>query len=224
MESGTASSAAGEAPVSSISGVTLEKAEKELFEVPERRGEMIAKLREEINKWTPTPEDEYEQGLAFTRKDDKFLLRFLRTKKFDINRSLQLYVNYHKYRSKYSDLLGEMNPSTVGHLLRGGAVCVLPSREGPRIILIQTKYIDFENLIAGDILKTLLLVFDKILETDEAAQVHGIAVIEDLDGFSLFSAMKVAGQEAVRKGVMVELIQVSSTLPYRLTVYSGTSE
>ena len=210
MESATASATVGENPVSCISGATLEKAEKELFEVPEKRGEAITALRERIDQWTPTPEDEHEQGLVFSRKDDKFLLRFLRTKKFDIDRSLQLYVNYHKYRSKYSGLLGEMSPSSVIGLLRGGAVCVLPPREGPRIILIQTKYIDFENLIAGDYLKTLLLVFDKILETDETAQVHGIAVIEDLDGFSLFSAMKVAGQEAVRKGVIVELIQVSS--------------
>ncbi len=196
--------------LSSISGTTLEKAKKELFEDPEKRLNAIAELRDKIARWTPKIDDKHEQDLVFANKDDKFLLCFLRAKKFDTERALQLYVNYYKYRNKYAHILGEMSVASAEGLLSGGVLCVLPSREdGPRIIVIRAGLLDFEHLVPGDVLKCLLLVFDKILESDEYSQVHGLAVIEDLTDFSLWSAMNIAGQEAVRKGVLVELMQVT---------------
>lgn len=198
-----------ESCVSSISGATLEKAKKELFEDPEKRLDAIAELRSKIEQWTPTADDKHEQDLVFAKKDNKFLLCFLRAKKFDIERALQLYVNYHKYRSKYAHILGEMTVESAQELLSGGALCVFPPREdGPRLIVIRAGQLDFTNIVPGNVLKSLLLVFDRIMETDECAQVHGLVVIEDLTDFSLLSAMSIAGQEAVRKGVLVELMQV----------------
>lgn len=196
------------ADVSCISGATLEKARKELFEVPEKRVEMISKLRESIEQWLPAANDQYEQGLVFTRKDDKFLLRFLRAKKFDVDRSLQLYVNYHKYRHKYADLVGDISVASAQEVLTSGTLCVLPPQEErPRIIVIRAGRVDFNKMKPGDMIRTMLLVLDRIIE-DEATQVHGIMVLEDLNGFSLLSAMSLAGQEAVRKGIFIELIQV----------------
>ncbi len=198
------------ASLSSLSGDTLKKAQKELFEDPDKRLEVISQLRDSIEQWTPTVDDQYEQNLIFARKEDKFLLRFLRAKKFDVDRSLKLYVNYYKYRSKYAHILGEMSVSSAEGLLSGGGLCVLPPRNGPRVIIIRVDCFDFDNIVPGDLLKSLLLVFDRILDIDEEAQVHGFVVVEDLSGFSLMAAMHIAGQEAVRKGVLVELMQVGT--------------
>ncbi len=196
--------------LSSISGATLEKAQKELFEDPEKRLDAITDLRDKIEQWTPTVDDQHEANLVFSKKDDKFLLCFLRAKKFDTERALHLYVNYHKYRSKYAHILGEMSVASAEALLSNGALCVLPPRDdGPRVIVIRAGLLDFSQIVPGDVIKSLLLVFDKILDTDEDAQVHGLAVVEDLTNFSLMSALSIAGQDAVRKGVLVELIQVS---------------
>lgn len=193
-------------PLSTISGATLEKAKTELFEDPDKREELVSQLRDKVESWTPS-EDEDEQTITFTRKDDKFLLRFLRTKKFEVDRALQLYVNYYKYRHKYSHLLGELTAKSAEPILRSGLISVLPPTVGPRILMFRASCLDFEWMVPGDLIKTMLLVLDKILE-DEETQVHGVMVVEDLDGFSFLASMKIAGNEAFRKGVMMELIQV----------------
>ena len=81
--------------VSSISGETLEKAKRELREVPQERLEAIHELRQSIERCERRSN---EPGVVFERKDDKFLLRFLRARKFSLDRALQLYINYYKYR------------------------------------------------------------------------------------------------------------------------------
>ena len=111
--------------ISCICGETPEKARCELGEDPKTRGTIIQELRDKIEHWEPSPEDE---GLTFSRKDDKFLLRYLRAKKFDTDRALQLYVNYHRYRKKYEHVSGEITPKAAEHILKTGLVSVLPER------------------------------------------------------------------------------------------------
>jgi len=124
--------------ISCISGETLEKAQWELGEDPKTRGAVIQELRDKIEQWEPSPE---EEGLTFSRKDDKFLLRYLRAKKFDTDtcRALQLYVNYHKYRKKYEHVLGEVSPKAAEHILKTGLLSVLPerSRSGCKVVVIR---------------------------------------------------------------------------------------
>lgn len=198
--------ASGE-PLSVISGPTLEKAKKELFEVPEKRGELITQLREKIDSWTPSVEDEDEQSLTFARKDDKFLLRFLRSRKFDLDRSLQLYVNYYKYRHKHSHILGQLSANSAEEVLRSGLVSVLPPTAGPRVIVIRASLLDLEVMSPNVVLKSMLLILDQVLD-DEETQVHGVVVVEDLAGFSLLDSLKLSSNEAFRKGITIELIQV----------------
>ena len=56
--------------ISAISGTTLQKARKELREVPERRSEWIRQLRKAIEAYDRLPE---EKDVVFQRTDDKFL-------------------------------------------------------------------------------------------------------------------------------------------------------
>ena len=81
--------------------------------------QIISELRKRLKAWKSKNSD--EEGVTLSRLDeDKFLLRFLRAKKFDVNRAEQLCVNYHKFRHKHSHLLGELTPEAAQKVRTGG--------------------------------------------------------------------------------------------------------
>lgn len=142
------------AEVTSITGATLEKAKKvftsfcsvwspghllhsvqELCEVPEERLDKIAELRERI---TVVERSSEHTGVVFVRKDDGFLLRFLRARKFDVERSLQLYLNYYKYRHKYAQQIGDQSVQSVQHVLQRGLFGLLdtPTKSGSKVLVV----------------------------------------------------------------------------------------
>lgn len=67
-----------------------------------------------------------EQPNLRTRLDDSFLLRFLRARKFDYDRALQLLLNYHAGRKAWPEVFKDLKPSTVKHVLDLGFLAVLP--------------------------------------------------------------------------------------------------
>lgn len=198
--------------VSSISGCTLDKAMKELGEVPERRMEMIGELREKLKLWQADPSVPDEEGLTLPLnkiEDDPFLLRFLRARKFDIERSTKLFVNYFKYRSKYSSMLGELSAKAAERALKENIISVLPHRseDGCKILVAKIGRLDLDEHSLASILKMMLVILDQLIE-DEDTQVHGIVVCEDLSEISFFKMMSLIKQEQVAKGLALELIQV----------------
>lgn len=196
--------------VSSISGDTLKKAMEELKEDPETRMEMIQNLRTELEQWSPNPDDPLEQGTSLSRiDDDKFLLCFLRARKFDITRATKLFVNYFKYRHKYASMLGELTPEAVKPALSQNIISILPHRtnNGSKILMAHFGKVNFDELIMEDLMKAMVILLDHMIK-DEETQVHGIAFCEDLDGMSFLDMMKLVSKEQMVKGVMFELIQV----------------
>lgn len=202
--------AEGGAPTS-LSGPTLEKAMRELNEPgdDETRSKLINELRRRLENWQP--KEKNEEGINFERlDDDKFLLRFLRTKKFDLNRAEQLYINYHTVRRKHSELLGEISLQSAEGVIRSGIITVLPHRTtaGCRVLVARPNKWDMDTVRPEEILKALLVVLDKLLEEEET-QVHGIVVFENFEGLPLVQILHLAKTEPIKKGVMLELIQVS---------------
>ena len=111
---------------------------QELFEVPCERLDKIDELRAKII------EAELSAAVVFTRKDDRFLLRFLRARKFNIERALKLYLNYYKYRHKYAHLLGELTVDSVEHVLKRDFFALLdsPMNTGSKILVVfPSRYI-----------------------------------------------------------------------------------
>lgn len=91
-----------------------------------------------------------EQPNLRTRLDDSFLLRFLRARKFDYDRALQLLLNYHAGRKAWPEVFKDLKPSTVKHVLDLGFLTVLPHpdpngrfilclRPGLRCLLLFSK-------------------------------------------------------------------------------------
>ena len=193
--------------ISSISGETLERARRELNEQPEKRAEAIQELRERIEQWERSPPPE-EAGLTFARKDESFLLRFLRARKFDLDRALQLYVNFYKYRQKYADHLTDYNAKSLEHILKSGTMRVLDKRlqNGAKVICLFPNCWDYENVPFGENFKTVMLIMDKLIE-DEETQVNGIAIFNNLEGVSFYQIMKLVQTEQMQKGMIFELLQ-----------------
>ena len=211
-----ASTSGGEGFVSSLSGEALEKAKTELFEDPETRGENILELRGRIEAWRADPENEAE-GLSLSREDDGlFLLRFLRARKFDIERALLLYLSFHRYREKYAHIFVDYTPQAVEHVLKSGLLTVLERRalNGAKIILLQPAFWDHENVPFQDNFRALMLLLDRLIE-DEETQVCGVMVINNLNDTSFLTVMKVARSEQMQRGLLFELLQDAFPLRFK---------
>ena len=75
------------------------------------------------------------------RKDDAFLLRFLRAKKFDYDRAYNLIVRHFEMKAdeKNKQLFTNLRPAAVKHVLDAGVTGVLPHRDklGRRVIVFR---------------------------------------------------------------------------------------
>ena len=202
--------------VSKISGDTLEKAMSELFEVPEQRLDKIRELRSKLESWTPNPDDPHEKELTLPAArvaDDKFLLRFLRARKFDTDRATKLFVNFHKFRHKYSSLLGDITPASAKEILKLNVVSVLPERtiQGCRMVVMRLGNFNFEEHPFQHLLKTMLVILDHLIQEEET-QVHGIKMCHDMSDVTFLQIVNMVRQEPVAKGMMMELVQVRALL------------
>ena len=202
---------------SAISGETLNKAMKELGEIPEKRMEFIRALRVRLEQWVPNPHDPDEERLVLRRiDDDKFLLCFLRARKFDVERASILFVNYYKYRLKYASLMSELTPEAVEPLLKENLLYVLPQRSQDGCKALVGKFVKF-NIEGGkplaELLSMILVVLDKLIE-DEETQVHGMMFCQDLSDLTLIKVMALVGKEQFKKGMLIKLIQVCGGLMY----------
>ena len=74
-----------------------------------------------------------------SRTDDEFLLRFLRARKFDLNRAYNMLVNYYTIRASNVDILGHITHSCVERVYDYGVAAVLPHRDqhGRRIVYVR---------------------------------------------------------------------------------------
>ena len=191
---------------SAINGTTLAKAMKELSEDPNQRDKQIAELKQRIRGWIPK---EGERNIEFTRvEDDKFLLAFLRARKFDVDKALQLFVNYHQFRQKYAGFLSTLNAPSVEHILRSGVLSVPDSRfyNGSKAICVYPQKWDYETVPFLDNFRATMLVLDKLIE-DEETQIHGISVVYNFEGTSFYSILKVAQLEHSQRAMLIELLQ-----------------
>ena len=196
--------------MSSISGATLLKARAELREVPEKRLECIRQLRRAIESYRRLPG---EEDVVFTRTDNRFLLRFLRSRKFDHDRSLQLYVNYYKYRHKHRDLLGDeqTDDPRLRHIMESGVFAVLPGplKDGSSGVCIIPSRWDPATMNAFQCGKVFYLLLDKLMENEEA-QVHGVSILDNAEHSSLQKLYQFMRSEVWKLG-----IELQDTFPAR---------
>ena len=114
----------GEEGPGDITPMGNEKARKELNETPERRIAAIADLKEMLAR-----DEKFSQIIE--RTDDSFYLRYLRAKKFNIDRAFTLLQNHNVYPERIGQPLVYYRPLTPGQTLalEQGVIGFLPKRD-----------------------------------------------------------------------------------------------
>ncbi|XP_075032921.1 alpha-tocopherol transfer protein-like [Mixophyes fleayi] len=168
--------------VCTLSAELVLKAREELQEKPEWRLRDVQALRDMIWKEYPNLK---------TRVDDSFLLRFLRARKFDYDRALQLLVNYYSCRKGWPEVFTDLRPSAIKPVLDSGFLTVLPhtDTEGRRIVCIRPGRWNPQNYPITENLRVIYLSLEKIIESEET-QVNGIVILADYEGVGLSQASR----------------------------------
>ncbi|KAG7471942.1 hypothetical protein MATL_G00103340 [Megalops atlanticus] len=156
------------------------KAREELQEKPEWRLRDVQALRDMVLK---------DQPNLRTRLDDAFLLRFLRARKFDYDRALQLLLNYHASRRAWPEVFHDLRPSTVKHVLDLGFLTVLPHPDphGRYILCLRPGKWKPNDYPFVDNIRAIYLTLEKLIQPEET-QVNGIVILADYSGVGLSQA------------------------------------
>ncbi|XP_055978090.1 alpha-tocopherol transfer protein-like isoform X1 [Sorex fumeus] len=166
--------------VCSLSEELVARAREELQEKPEWRLRDAQALRDMVCKEHP------HLGTAL---DDAFLLRFLRARKFDYDRALQLLLNYHGCRRSWPEVFADLRPSALRHVLASGFLTVLPHadpRGCPVLCLRPDRWVPSSYPITENI-RAIYLTLEKLIQSEET-QVNGIVILADYKGVSLSKA------------------------------------
>ncbi|XP_059469136.1 clavesin-2-like [Neocloeon triangulifer] len=126
--------------------------------------------------------------VGFLCTEDEFLLRFLNARKFKIEDSFNLLVNYYLYRQRYRHLFIGLNVQDplIRRALFDGIPGVLPQcdKRGRRVLVIYANNWDIEQYSLLTIYRGLLLSLEKLIQ-DQQTQMAGLIVIVDWSGFTL---------------------------------------
>uniref|UniRef100_A0A0B7AZJ9 CRAL-TRIO domain-containing protein n=2 Tax=Arion vulgaris TaxID=1028688 RepID=A0A0B7AZJ9_9EUPU len=186
-----------------LSHDALEKAKIELNEDPNTRHIEVITLKKRLEKCP---------GLQ-SRMDVKFLVRFLRARKFDQEKTFVLVKNYYTARVQHPEIFDDVKPSRVQYLFENGAFEVLeqPDINGCAVVIMRPALWNTEYYPSTDISKAMYVFLSKVLE-NENVQVNGIHGVMNLGGFTM---KHVAHFTPSLAKSMIQLFQ--DILPMRLT-------
>ncbi|KAL5021758.1 hypothetical protein ScPMuIL_000913 [Solemya velum] len=185
---------------------TVDKARKELNEIPEERLGAVETFRQWIReqKWLKTP------------TDTRFLLAMLRARKFSQLGARKLLEDYWTRRTKYPHLFSKVDPADqrIQTLLKQMIYIPLPKRDqdGRKIVLSRPGTLDCsgKNYTINEMIGCALLTFDWLL-LDEITQINGAILLMDVTGFSVKHQIFIGIDNAKLLNQTVE-----KTMPLRL--------
>ncbi|CAD5126565.1 DgyrCDS14660 [Dimorphilus gyrociliatus] len=152
---------------------TVKKAENELFETKEKREECLKELREKLKKNTQ---------LVCPIDEDRFLLKFLRARKFNTERAEELIIKYYTIRGSNPKFCSKVYPSMMEDIIVKNMACVLPGRteDGCAVYIFRPGKWDPAVHDISCLFKMHLLSLEWIIESFEDIQVHGVKIVGDL--------------------------------------------
>lgn len=166
-----------ESIMASLSPELAAIAVRELNETPTTRRQSLTELKRRLSK---------DNGVL---EDDTILLRFLRCKKFDVQRAISVYDSYHSYRRDNPDLFKDLSISSVTHIWESGALGGLKARDkkGRAIMLAFPGRWNPEEHSLEDMLGAMIVQLEHYIQSTET-QINGIVLIVDFTDFSLYQA------------------------------------
>lgn len=166
--------------------VTLSDAYKEINENLESRLLDVEALRERI-KLRP--------DVLISRDDDDFLIRFLRSRKYNKDRAFDLLLNYSLFRRKHQSFFKTLKVSCLRPVFEDGLPMVSPLRDqlGRNIVYFFSGNWNTSLYTFEDILRALLLTIEYLIES-ERTQLFGVVLVIDFTGWKLADAQLIKKQ------------------------------
>ena len=112
----------------------------------------------------------------------RFLLRFLRLYKFDVEKALHQMESYLKMKWDFPQWHTELEPKKDARfleLLENGFIFVSPGRdkEGRKVLVVMNKQIDPSRHTSTDEMKAVMSTLETLLIMDEETQIRGLSYI-----------------------------------------------
>ena len=162
-------------------------AEDDLGETKEKREKSLSEIRELISQKS------YMKGCcnekAMMRLDDpscvhgtRFLLRFLRTHKFDVEKAMNQMESYLKMKwdsPQWHTGLEPKKDERFLELLENGFIFVSPGRDkqGRKVLVVMNKQIDPSRHTSTDEMKAVMSTLETLLIMDEDTQIRGLSYV-----------------------------------------------
>ena len=152
----------------------LLKAVSELNE-PENNSERLKRIDNLRNAFI-----EQNQGFTPDCTEDKFVLKFLRARKFHHYRSLKLMISYQvQYHEVWPEVTVKVkNPLLVKHIYDAGCSLCLRGKAKDGSVVCIGRPGKAENSTASDYAAAFLITFEHLVE-QESVQVNGLTLIYD---------------------------------------------
>ncbi|CAH1774071.1 unnamed protein product [Owenia fusiformis] len=181
--------------VNNLSPELREKAANELKEKPEWVSRDIEALREMVKA---------HPGLN-SCVSDAFLLRFLRSRKFDYDRALNQLLRYYKVRKEDVTMFNDFKPSKIKHVLDDGVIGVLENRDlsGRKVIIFRPGKWCPSKYPTTDCMRAMVMTLE-LLTMDEATQINGVIVLADLQDTTLSHVTHIGPSMAKRMSRIIE--------------------
>lgn len=171
-----------------------EVARRELNETPAARTECLFQLRQRLQLSKHYSEEQNiveeddgtkEEAVDASIPDDRFLLRFLRSKKFNVQRSYAMYKNYRLFFRDHPEIAAGLNPKAVRHVWDEGVLGGLKQRDlrGRSVIVTFPGRWDPASHALEDVLRALVLQLEYMIMSEET-QVKGFVLLADFTDFS----------------------------------------
>ncbi|XP_059614326.1 retinaldehyde-binding protein 1-like [Phlebotomus argentipes] len=155
-----------------------EKAEKELGESYEISRTALKQFRHllRINR----------ENVPFGWRDDAFLLRFLRAKKFDVEKAYRMTVKYFRMKQQSPELFRVSPPTEVRHILEMQMQYMIPQRDpcGRQVFIFRVEKCDPYRCSVENVFRTNVLSLESVVRSAET-QIAGLVVLLDMSGVSL---------------------------------------
>lgn len=157
-----------------IPAQTMQKAYYELGETPEIKAACLRGFRQQI--------DIHQEDNNFDEHSDAFLLKFLRSRKFDVEAAYALLEKYYNVRENKPEVFRNLTRKNVKRTMEQGIVGVLPQRDKKGRVIMTFNFnkwnmslpFHFEKL-----LRVFVYTLEKLFESEET-QINGVVIISNL--------------------------------------------